>query len=137
MDIFDKALGVHPYSLQLRLDRAAIITSNLANVDTPGFKSRDIDYKQVMHDISRQIETAGNENAIRNQLKAGQSSETVSVGYDLNVGYRVPYQPSADGNTVDLNVEQANFAANSMDFQTAITFLNMKINGLHKAIKGE
>ena len=48
MELFDKALGVHPFSMQLRLDRAEIIASNLANVDTPGFKSRDVDYRQIM-----------------------------------------------------------------------------------------
>ena len=35
MEFFNKALGVHPFSLQLRLDRAEIISGNLANVDTP------------------------------------------------------------------------------------------------------
>ncbi|MDN5370619.1 MAG: flagellar basal-body rod protein FlgB, partial [Shewanella sp.] len=40
-------------------------------------------------------------------------------------------------NSVELNVEQANFAKNTMDFQTSLTFLNMKINGLYSAIKGK
>lgn len=123
MEIFDKALGVHPYSLQMRLDRAEIITSNLANVDTPGYLARDIDYQQVMQQVSSQLQSA--------------SAAQVGSADIAEVKYRVPYQPSPDGNTVDLNVEQANFASNSMDFQTAITFLNMKIEGLHKAIRGE
>jgi len=123
MDLFDKALGVHPFSMQLRLDRAEIIASNLANVDTPGFKSRDVDYRQIMQSVSssftqnRDVEFTG---AQAEELK-----------------YRVPYQPSSDGNTVELNIEQAKFAKNSMDFQTSLTFLNMKINGLNKVIKGE
>lgn len=123
MEIFDKALGVHPYSLQVRLNRAEIITSNLANVDTPGYFARDIDFNQVMQDVS-------------GRLSSRQHNEvnTADLGEVL---YRVPYQSSPDGNTVDLNVEQAKFASNSMDFQTAITFMNMKIEGLHKAIKGE
>ena len=123
MEIFDKALGVHPYSLQVRLDRAEIITSNLANVDTPGYLARDIDYQNVMQSVSAKLETSFH-------------SDAMSGGRE-QVKYRVPYQSSPDGNTVDLNVEQAKFASNSMDFQTAITFLNMKIEGLHKAIRGE
>ncbi|PCC12239.1 flagellar basal body rod protein FlgB [Pseudoalteromonas sp. JB197] len=123
MELFDKALGVHPFSMQLRLDRAEIIAGNLANVDTPGFKSRDVDYRQVMESVSSSI--AQN----RNVDFAGAQVE------DLK--YRVPYQPSSDGNTVELNIEQAKFANNSMDFQTSLTFLNMKINGLYKVIKGE
>lgn len=123
MELFDKALGVHPFSMKLRLDRAEIIASNLANVDTPGFKSRDVDYRQIMESVSTSISQN------REVGFAGASAEELK--------YRVPYQPSADGNTVELNIEQAKFANNSMDFQTSMTFLNMKINGLYKVIKGE
>lgn len=123
MELFEKALGVHPFSMQLRLDRAEIIASNLANVDTPGFKSRDIDYRQIMSDVSSSI---------------SQNRDVDFAGTQIEeLKYRVPYQPSIDGNTVELNVEQAKFSGNSMDFQTSMTFLNMKINGLYKVIKGE
>ena len=51
--------------------------------------------------------------------------------------YRVPYQPSSDGNTVSLNVEQAEFAKNTQDYQMSLAFLNMKFTGLKKAIEGK
>lgn len=122
MALFDKALGVHQYAMQLRIDRAEVIASNLANVDTPGFKSRDVDYQQILADVSENMQynrEVGFAGITPNELK-----------------YRVPYQASSDGNTVELNVEQAKFSSNSMDFQTSMTFLNMKISGLHKVIKG-
>ncbi len=109
--------------MQLRLDRAEIIAGNLANVDTPGFKARDVDYRSVMQDVASNLQRS--------------ASTELNVGQTHPLMYRTPYQPSADGNTVELNVEQANFAANSMDFQTSLTFLNMKISGLHQAIKGD
>lgn len=124
MDIFHKALGVHPFSLQLRLDRAEIISGNLANVDTPGFLARDLDYNSIL----QQVES---------NLKFGEGPVLTNTDVRAEQKYRVPFQPSADGNTAELSVEQSNFAANSMDFQTSLTFLNMKISGLHKAIKGE
>ncbi|MDF0535743.1 flagellar basal body rod protein FlgB [Shewanella sp. A32] len=123
MGPFDKAFGVHPYSMQLRLERSEIIAGNLANVDTPGFKARDIDYNSVMQNVQQQVEMA--------------SGEKVDMNTEHPLMYRIPYQPSADGNSVELNVEQANFAKNTMDFQTSLTFLNMKINGLYSAIKGK
>ena len=124
MEFFDKALGVHPFSLQLRLDRAEIISGNLANVDTPGFQARDLDYKSILQNIESDISS-----------RQGGSFSGADLRQELL--YRVPNQPSADGNTAELSVEQSNFASNSMDFQTSLTFLNMKIGGLHKAIKGE
>lgn len=125
MKIFDQALGVHSFALQLSVERAEIIASNLANVDTPGFQARDINYKEIMAQVDRSL----------------LQSEGSSAGYLQNLPsqlkYRVPFQASADGNTAELNVEQANFANNAMNFETSLTFLNMKLNGLHKAINGE
>ena len=49
---FEEALGLSPYALQLKLDRAEAISSNLANVDTPGYLARDLDYASVMASVS-------------------------------------------------------------------------------------
>ena len=92
-----------------------ILAANLANVDTPGFQARDIDFAGEM-----------------SRLVAGEGSLRV----DSPLKYRVPYQASLDGNTVELSVEQAEFSRNSMDFQTSLTFLTMKFSGLKQAIEG-
>jgi flagellar basal-body rod protein FlgB len=123
---FDKALGVHPYALQLRAERAQILASNLANVDTPGYLARDIDYQQILGDVA-------------DDVARGMSSESVNNSAEAQLQelmYRVPFQSSADGNTSELGVEQSKFGNNAMDFQTSLTFLNMKISGLAKAIEG-
>jgi len=51
--------------------------------------------------------------------------------------YRLPMQPTQDGNTVELNSEQARFSENSLDYQSSLTFLNMAISGLKTAIEGK
>lgn len=112
---FDKALGVHPSALQLRLTRAELLSANLANVDTPNYQAKDIDFAAEMQ---------------RSKLK-------FSAFPSLQMKYRVPYQPSTDGNTVALDVEQAEFSKNTLDYQTSLTFLNMKLSGLNKAIEGK
>ena len=123
---FDKALGVHPYALQVRAERAQILAGNLANVDTPGYLARDIDYKQILGEVASQV-ASGNQSTESSTLASLDLQEPL---------YRIPFQTSADGNTAELGVEQAKFGNNSMDFQTSLTFLNMKINGLAKAIEG-
>jgi flagellar basal-body rod protein FlgB len=123
---FDKALGVHPYALQVRAERAQILAGNLANVDTPGYLARDIDYKQILGEVASQVASGH---------QATDSSTRTSLDLQDPL-YRIPFQTSADGNTAELGVEQAKFGNNSMDFQTSLTFLNMKINGLAKAIEG-
>jgi flagellar basal-body rod protein FlgB len=112
---FDEVLGVHARALELRMQRSEILAANLANEDTPGFHARDIDFAGEMQRLDPQQHFA----AAGAQLK-----------------YRVPTQPSQDGNSVELSVEQTEFSKNSMDFQTSLTFLSMKFRGLKQAIEG-
>jgi flagellar basal-body rod protein FlgB len=51
--------------------------------------------------------------------------------------YRIPEQPSVDGNTVDSRIEQAEFAENALEYQASLTLLSRKFNGLRTAIRGE
>ncbi|WP_393938048.1 lateral flagellar basal body rod protein LfgB [Aeromonas rivipollensis] len=122
---FDSALGVHPYALDVRADRARILAGNLANVDTPGYLAQDVDYKSILGRVARQV-------------AAGEQGSAISQGEtDMQHPlYRIPYQVSMDGNTAELSVEQSKFASNATDFQTSLTFLNMKITGIAKAIEG-
>lgn len=117
---FDKALDIHPQALALRAQRTTVLASNIANESTPGYQARDIDF-------SASLRQAQGELALGLAPDAGPSSAL----------YRVPNHPAQDGNTVELGVEQAAFAQNSADFQTSLTFLNMKLKGLAKAISGQ
>ncbi|QFI55885.1 flagellar basal body rod protein FlgB [Aeromonas simiae] len=120
---FDRALGIHPYALELRTERARILAGNLANVDTPGYLARDVDYKSILSRVASQVETS-------------RQSGSVSMSELDHPLYRVPEQPSLDGNTAELGVEQGKFANNAMEYQTTLAFLNMKITGIAKAIEG-
>lgn len=123
--IVDKALGIHQYALQVRVERAKVLASNLANVDTPGYLARDIDFRSSLQRVARALES-----------HRGQAPmPRLDLIGDLK--YRIPMQPSADGNTSEVGPEQTRFAANAMDFQTSLTFLNMKISGLRQAIEGQ
>ena len=51
---FDKAFGVHQYTLGVRAKRAEVLSSNIANADTPGYKARDIDFAQALQDAQHQ-----------------------------------------------------------------------------------
>ena len=50
--------------------------------------------------------------------------------------YRVPDQPSMDGNTVDSQKESAAVAETAVRYQSTLTFLNARIRGLRLAITG-
>ncbi|MBB3194116.1 flagellar basal body rod protein FlgB [Roseateles terrae] len=120
---FSKAAGVHDDALRLRAERTKVLASNIANVSTPGYQARDMDFAASL------TSALGAGDGFAQELPLDTS------GQDLL--YRVPYHPSQDGNTVELGVEQASFAQNALDFQTSLTFVNMKLKGLAKAIDGQ
>jgi flagellar basal-body rod protein FlgB len=129
---FDKALGIHEQALQVRSQRAQVLANNLANADTPGYKSRDIDFKGI---LQGQVDIAKSGTPMKvtnNKHMAGQG-----LSSDMNTLYRIPQQPSLDGNTVEEQIEHAAFMKNNLDFQASFTLLNRKFTGLLKAIKGE
>ncbi len=135
-NLIDKSLGIFPKSLELRSRKAEILSNNLANGDTPGFMARDLDFKSVLAGM-----TGANGKAVGNGLPmAATSGQHLSLApgaeMDADLMYRVPSQPSVDGNTVDVNRERSEFFHNTTQYQASITFINSRLKGLMTAIKG-
>src|SRR3546814_11364421 len=93
-----------------------LLASNIANVSTPGFKAKDIDFQTAL----AAVEQTGNPASLDGALQ-----------------YRVPLQPSLDGNTVDLSTEQTAFAENAVQYQTTLSFLNGHLSTITRALRGE
>lgn len=129
---FDSALGVHEQAFKLRAQRAAVLANNLANADTPNYKARDIDFRSAM-----QQEASKNQSFA---LRVTSDNHIAAQGFgggDSDLMYRTPNQPSIDGNTVEEQVEHAEYMKNALAFQASYTFLNSKFKGLTSAIRGE
>ncbi|WP_027329176.1 flagellar basal body rod protein FlgB [Marinimicrobium agarilyticum] len=130
---FESALGIHESAFKMRAQRAELLADNMANVDTPGYKAKDLDFRQA---LARQSgETSGVNLAATNarHMQGGNSSELGNP----DVMYRVPQQPSIDGNTVEEHIEHAEYMKNALDFQASFQFLNGKFKGLTSALRGE
>ena len=128
---FERAFSLHDDALLLRGRRAAVLASNIANADTPGYKARDFDFGAM-------LAAAGQKQAAaRLAVTHREHIVAPAQGATLELKYRNPLHPSLDGNSVDAHVEQAQFAENALLMQTSFTFLNGKISGLMKALKGE
>jgi flagellar basal-body rod protein FlgB len=142
----DNYLGIHPQALQLESKRNEMLAANLANVDTPNYKARDLDFKSALAAASG--DTTGGSGALA--LRASTSGSTpgaangtatapadAATGIDASLlKYRVPMAPSLDGNTVDEQLEQSAFAENSVRYQATLTFLNSALRDLMTAITG-
>ncbi len=109
----DPLFGIHATALKLRGQRMAMLASNIANAATPGYKARDIDFARALELAER-----------------GQP-------LDGAMAWRVPMQPSLDGNTVEMATEQTAFAENALAYRSSLAFLNGRIGTLSRALRGE
>ena len=127
--MLDKMMGIHEQALQLRARRSEVLAANLANADTPGYKARDFDFKAML----RQEMQPAVRLATTNTRHISADSGIVPAA---DMRYRIPQQPSVDGNTVEVEREQVEFGANAMAYQASLRFLDGKIKGVLTAIKG-
>ncbi len=130
----DFTMNINPFSyheqaLGLRALRSEILSSNIANADTPNYKARDIDFAEALRNVS------GDQVSMRKTNDLHQSPLTTNR-LGAAVQYRIPMQPTLDGNTVETDVEQALFAENVVRHQAALRFLGGQISGLRYAIRG-
>ncbi|WP_368346361.1 flagellar basal body rod protein FlgB [Pelagovum sp. HNIBRBA483] len=122
------SIGVHAEALKLREQRNNLLLSNIANAATPNYKARDLDFETA-------LKSATGGGAMR--VSDSRHIATAATAGASGPGYRVPVMPSADGNTVDMAVEQMAFAENSVRYQASLDLINRRISGLMSAIKGE
>ncbi len=121
--------GIHTRALDLWQRRTEVLANNLANADTPGYLARDVDFRKALATASGAANGVALETDAPDQIAgAGRSAEALA--------YRVPTQPSMDGNTVDAQVEQAAFAANGVHYQASLSFITAQIRMLRMAING-
>ena len=107
MNITNNPFGIHETALRARSERLELLAKNIANADTPQFKAKDIDFKQALLKSEKQTMRATHTNHFQISQTAG--------GNDA-LKYRVPFNASADGNTVELPVEQANYGRAAADY---------------------
>jgi len=126
----DQAFGIHEQAMKLRARRAEVLAGNIANVDTPGYKARDFDFHSMLKQQANSIQRLSTTNSRHIQAETGIVPQS-------KMGYRVPTQPSLDGNTVDSQLEHAAFASNALEYQASLRFVSGKIKTLKLAIKGQ
>ncbi len=118
-------------ALDLRSARGQALASNVANADTPGYKARDFDFSASLgRALARGTPLQPVRTDAAHLLPASAASSTPPLLY------RVPVQPSIDGNTVELDSELAAFSDNSLRFEADLTFLNGQMRLMSSAVTG-
>lgn len=118
-------------ALKVHGKRLDVLANNLANADTPNFKARDIDFRAALKSFDAasptQLETS-------HKRHIGPSTENLSAA---NLKWRLPSQPSADGNTVDGDLEKARFGEAAVRYEATMRFIDGRVKSLLTAISGQ
>ena len=136
-------LDFHSDALLLRAERQRVISSNIANADTPGYVARDFSFADAMREA-----TGSGESRAATGMSVGTRGATdprhiplpaarTGTGAPGTLGYSVQSQPSLDNNTVDLDRERANFVDNAVRYETTLRFINGNAKTMLSAIQGQ
>lgn len=113
----DTLFGIHGTALELRGLRMGLLSSNIANAATPGYKAKDIDFAAA--------------------LKASTSGANVAQAAAGATLFRAPVMPALDGNTVEMATEQTAFAENAVGYSATLSFIKDRVSTVTRALKGE
>jgi len=134
------SLSTSAQTLQLRAHRQEVLTSNIANVDTPNYKAVDFDFKSALQQITQGNKpgspVAGNvANGLATTHKGHLGAKPQgAMSTAAMLEYRRNINPAMDNNTVDIEKERAAYAENAVKYEVAVRQLNGKISSLKTAM---
>lgn len=112
--IFDALSATLSRSLDVRMQRHNMLTSNLANADTPNFVPVDLDFRDTLQSVSEGV--------------SGENVPKPQSYYDVTV------TPGPDGNAVDFDHEMSRLASNQINYQASVRVLNQRMALMRYAI---
>ena len=98
--------------------RNELLTNNIANVSTPNYKRKDLDFESVL-----QAELGGEKDlstAVKNANKSRETLDAQVYTDNASLSYRL------DGNNVDINTEEARLAENQIKYQALVDLMNQE-----------
>ena len=127
----DNALFFQQQALGLRAQRQQILAGNIANADTPHYQARDFEFSTALKEA---VAGRSSGNLALTTTAAAHLPGSVQES-SARLLYRNPVQPSADGNTVDMDVERAQFSENAVQYEASVAFITAQIKLLTAAVQ--
>jgi flagellar basal-body rod protein FlgB len=142
MGALDTGLNYYSTVLELRGIRQQLLSADIANASTPGFKAVDLDFREALAAslMGEQAFVSGQSPMV---MLVSDSAQIMSTDEDWPnaaakraVKYQTGAPVSLDGNSVDLNFEKLQASQNALDYEAAVNFTTQIISMLMTAIKG-
>ena len=118
-------------SLRTRAARHEILSANVANADTPGYRPKDLDFNAVMKSA---VEAGSNGSAQDGNLLTRAAADVESAIYEPEYPNNRQGEDRLDGNAVGLDSQMALMTENSLGYETSLTLLQRALAGLRYVI---
>lgn len=105
-----------------------VIAQNIANVDTPNYKAKSVDFKKTFEQVQNTYMQAHRTDYRHQEFKVNETNPAI-FSY-TNLSYR------QNGNGVDMDKEQSNLAVNQIYYHALVDRISGKFNSLQSVIKG-
>ena len=132
--LFNAADKLQMATLNHRLERNHVISGNISNAETPGFRALGYDFEKQLQSIADSNSPIGVKVSNPKHLINSFSQADGSVRPDVYI--RPTESITEDGNTVDVDQEMAQMAENQILFRAAVETLNRKLGTIRYAING-
>jgi flagellar basal-body rod protein FlgB len=130
-DLFDKTTRALGASLNLRQTRNNVISSNIANAETPGYQAKKVDFEDAM---ARALDLEGQGTLAGTQAEHYPTGPGALSRIKADVYENPDVDVNNDGNTVNVEREMTNLAENSIMYKAAIQLINKKMAALKYAV---
>lgn len=107
--------------------RNEVISNNIANADTPGYKRQDVDFESQLNKALGKAD-ADNMDAKVSSLRRRELEPTTHSDFS-------EYDYRLDENNVDIQVENVNLAKNQLKYNGLMTSVRMEFQNLINAMK--
>ena len=109
--------------LDVQSRRAEIISSNIANADTPEYEAKELKFEEFLRNAASEVDLP------RSRRKAISSAVE-----ELQVVKQTPSKIGLDGNTVDVGREMASLAQTGIEFNLGAKMLQSRLRLIRTAI---
>ncbi|MEK4801852.1 MULTISPECIES: flagellar basal body rod protein FlgB [Oceanobacillus] len=129
MDLFGSTIRTLENSLDYASTKNRVISNNIANVDTPNYKAKDVVFKNILDD------------AVQSNLEAKKTNDKhLSFHSESNSTYRVITKNNTiynhNGNNVDIDKQMSDLAKNQIYYNSLVDRMNGKFNSIRTVVRG-
>lgn len=131
MQIFDRTMEILQKGMDLRMINNRVISSNMANVDTPGYKAQKLDFEASIQAAIAKIDAVDFAATSVDDLDAiARNALGIEEGVEAIINPTGEAPISLDGNNVDMEQELGNLGKNTMLYELTARLLSAKLRQL-------